>query len=101
MPDKHGDPDHEVIEEDIHDLREDVQSLKLAYGFRETFNNEFRQVVQDETKDIKEKTQAMAVHFAGIDGRLKILLWLLGILAPGIIGLIIIVVLFVLEKKAI
>jgi len=57
MPDKHGDPEHRVLEGDIHVLREDVQTLKLAYGLKETFNNEFRAVVQEETKDIKIRTQ--------------------------------------------
>jgi len=91
MPNKHGDPDHEVIEGDIHNLREDVQTLKLAYGVKETFNNEFRKIVQDETKDIKEKTQTMAIHFASIDAKLKILLWIFGIFSAGIISLTVLV----------
>jgi len=92
MPNKHGDPDHKVIEGDIHDLREDVQTLKLAYGLKETFNNEFRKIVQDETKDLSDKTQAMAVHFASIDGKLKILLWFFGLLSAGIISLVVLVI---------
>ena len=92
MPDKHGDPEHGVLEGDIHVLREDVQTLKLAYGLKETFNNEFRAVVQEENKDSNRRIQEMAIHFAGIDGKLKILLWVFGLLSAGIIGLVVIVV---------
>ena len=71
---------------------EDVQTLKLAYGLKETFNNEFRAVVQEENKDSNRRIQEMAIHFAGIDGKLKILLWVFGLLSAGIIGLVVIVV---------
>ena len=86
----HGSPKQYAFVQcnDIKTVKEDLSTIKIALGYKEKSNGDFREEVEEETKSLNSRMRELEINTAGISSTLKILILLFIALIGLIAGLL-------------
>jgi PBP1b-binding outer membrane lipoprotein LpoB len=86
---------HECIKEDkINHIQEDLTTIKIALGYKEKSNGEFREEVETETSSLNERMTNIEKLLISIDERQKALETLINLLIGCSVGALALIAIF-------
>lgn len=89
MPNVHRPLDPCAQKETINDMAKDVETIKIALGYKEKSNGEFREEVKATDKNLSERLDGLEENIILINSSLNSIKWIMAIAVPVIAAIII------------